>query len=362
MSNQELGIYFKLLCFSWMDDASLADDHEELALLVREPLEIFQHAWRRVGACFKSSEGVLRNPRLEEIRSGLSSYRDAQSENGKRGAATRWAKPKNGDPNGDHNGESMATLSKNDGDPNSESMATPSENGDPISNHNGDPNGDPNGNPNGDPNSESMATPSKNGDPNGESMATPSENDGDAMISPMARNSSPSPSPSPKLRSVSSLRSDTAEPDEKTADEKTADEVAKKARPQWEPSRPPSTLSVAIPAAPDALREYARWFMIEYGNVSDPAKQDKGMFEWVNALDALRTKGANTLTASRTFARARLNGGGRPLFGSMVKSVPPMFARTDTPKNVAGAYLGDPRGVTVPEDRQRSPRASLGLK
>ena len=328
MSNQELGIYFKLLCFSWMDDASLADDHEELALLVREPLETFQHAWRRVGACFKSSEGVLRNPRLEEIRSGLSSYRDAQSENGKRGAATRWAKPKNGDPNGNHNGESMATLSKNDGDPNSESMATPS----------------------------------KNGDPNGESMATPSENDGDAMISPMARNSSPSPSPSPKLRSVSSLRSDTAEPDEKTADEKTADEVAKKARPQWEPSRPPSTLSVAIPAAPDALREYARWFMIEYGNVSDPAKQDKGMFEWVNALDALRTKGANTLTASRTFARARLNGGGRPLFGSMVKSVPPMFARTDTPKNVAGAYLGDPRGVTVPEDRQRSPRASLGLK
>ena len=70
MSAAEVGAYILLISYCWREGA-LPDDHEELALLSRMPLEQFEKSWeKRLGRCFvqRGEDGQWVHPRLEAER------------------------------------------------------------------------------------------------------------------------------------------------------------------------------------------------------------------------------------------------------------------------------------------------------
>lgn len=106
MTNAEVGIYIRLLCYAWLDEG-LPTDHDELATMARESRSTFEKAWKRVGRCFEIVDDRLVQPRLERVRAEQREYRDRQSQAGRAGAEKRWRadgdpivspSPKNGDP------------------------------------------------------------------------------------------------------------------------------------------------------------------------------------------------------------------------------------------------------------------------
>lgn len=88
MTNAEVGIYIRLLCYAWLDKG-LPTDHDELATMARESRPVFEKAWRRVGRCFVMVDGRLVQPRLERVRAEQDEYRARMADRSRRGVEAR---------------------------------------------------------------------------------------------------------------------------------------------------------------------------------------------------------------------------------------------------------------------------------
>jgi uncharacterized protein YdaU (DUF1376 family) len=91
MSNTEVGIYVRLLCFCWLE-GTLPLETVSLAHMARMPLKQFTKLWERsiVRTCFKLAEdGRLHHKRLDEERNKQADFRRRQSDKGKASAASR---------------------------------------------------------------------------------------------------------------------------------------------------------------------------------------------------------------------------------------------------------------------------------
>lgn len=101
------GAYADLLFWSW-DNGPLPADAEGLRSILGCREVEFDQVWPAISDKFVESPdgcGKLVNLRLEEVRSKYVSYRQRQSEGGRKGAAATWGKKKRatGKPNGkDH--------------------------------------------------------------------------------------------------------------------------------------------------------------------------------------------------------------------------------------------------------------------
>ena len=96
MTAEEVGAYIRLLCYQWVKDG-LPNDPAKLAVLAGCHGNASAMPLHKFGTC---QDGMLRNPRLEQIRKANAEYREKQAENGKK----RW----------DHSkevGSAMASLS-----------------------------------------------------------------------------------------------------------------------------------------------------------------------------------------------------------------------------------------------------------
>jgi uncharacterized protein YdaU (DUF1376 family) len=98
MSNEEVGVYIRLLAASW-DKGALPLDMTRLARLAGvSSVKRFTALWEAVeGKWARTRDGYV-NERLEQQRAELSEFSDKQSANGKLGAKKRWAR--DGKPNG----------------------------------------------------------------------------------------------------------------------------------------------------------------------------------------------------------------------------------------------------------------------
>ncbi len=108
-TNEEVGAYFRLLMYSWIN-GPLPNDTKELSSIAQCGVKKFAHNWKKLQTKFTSAPGdKLINKRLEETRKEQANYRKSLSEAGKRGAKERWKD--HGDPNGHPNevayGQSM---------------------------------------------------------------------------------------------------------------------------------------------------------------------------------------------------------------------------------------------------------------
>lgn len=91
MSNTEVGIYVRLLCFCWLE-GSLPLDTGSLARMARMPLKHFTKLWENtpVKQCFQMGEdGRLRHKRLDSERQQQDQFRRRQTD----AAASRWHMP-----------------------------------------------------------------------------------------------------------------------------------------------------------------------------------------------------------------------------------------------------------------------------
>lgn len=86
MTNEEVGVYVRLLCYQWSKGA-IPSDTDRLNLICCGNAK--PHAIAKFGLC---EDGMLRNERMEKERSKQAAFREKQAENGKK----RWlgnAKP-----------------------------------------------------------------------------------------------------------------------------------------------------------------------------------------------------------------------------------------------------------------------------
>lgn len=90
MTTEEIGCYWLLLCYGWLD-GSLPDDEAFLARLTRMSRARFAKAWKLVGQCFERREdGRLVNPRQERERAFQVEYRERMRDRSERANAARW--------------------------------------------------------------------------------------------------------------------------------------------------------------------------------------------------------------------------------------------------------------------------------
>jgi len=112
-SNEEIGIYFRLLMCEWVN-GPLPNDISRLSRISSCGAKKFQKTFSKIQTKFtQNGEGFLINERLEKTRQEQDNYRKSQQESGKRGAEKRWKK--DGDPSGDPitkpNGRNIALQS-----------------------------------------------------------------------------------------------------------------------------------------------------------------------------------------------------------------------------------------------------------
>lgn len=94
MSNEEVGIYAKLLFNQWID-GSIPDDIEELANMCGCQKDVMTKAWQRLSACFtEDGGGGLYNEFLEEVREEQKDRSEKRSRAGKAGAAAKHSSGK----------------------------------------------------------------------------------------------------------------------------------------------------------------------------------------------------------------------------------------------------------------------------
>jgi uncharacterized protein YdaU (DUF1376 family) len=95
MNNFQLGGYFKLLCYMWMeDDCTLPNDNDELAALSG----LSGADLEKVLRCFvalRSPSDRLAHKRLIEEREKQDGHREKMSDAGRKGNEKRWGKPLN---------------------------------------------------------------------------------------------------------------------------------------------------------------------------------------------------------------------------------------------------------------------------
>lgn len=108
MTSEEVGGYIRLLCHQWTK-GGIPDDEDRagrMAGLLGSP------SLRYVLAKFEKdpADGLLKNKRLESVRSEKEAYIKGQRESGLKGALARWGDGKSdSEANGKHDGELMAT-------------------------------------------------------------------------------------------------------------------------------------------------------------------------------------------------------------------------------------------------------------
>jgi len=109
MTDQEVGAYMKLLCHQWVNHGIPADQ-SRIEHLVSSSGDDFKEVWMTLKSKFKKGDnGKLYNPRLEEIRAELKSYKQQKSDAGSAGAAARWeGHVKKGDKDSETNGNAIA--------------------------------------------------------------------------------------------------------------------------------------------------------------------------------------------------------------------------------------------------------------
>lgn len=107
MNFEERGIFDWLLDSCWLEDGIPADV-AEIARICGLPVRKMAKAWTRISCCFVAhprKPGWLTSPRLEKERASQAEHREARSEAGKKGAASRWLG--HGQEDGNANGNAM---------------------------------------------------------------------------------------------------------------------------------------------------------------------------------------------------------------------------------------------------------------
>lgn len=85
MSLTEVGAFVLLLCHSWLNHG-LPTDHKKIARYLKLSDQRFSRLWvGPLGECFIERRGRLVNPKQEDIRAGLDTYRVKQSLKGRLG-------------------------------------------------------------------------------------------------------------------------------------------------------------------------------------------------------------------------------------------------------------------------------------
>lgn len=85
LTDAETGLFMRLLCVQWLE-GGLPNDEDTLRGYSRGRTSLV-----KVKTKFKvGGDGLLRNERLEEIRSAQMAYKEKRSQSGKTGANTRW--------------------------------------------------------------------------------------------------------------------------------------------------------------------------------------------------------------------------------------------------------------------------------
>lgn len=108
MSMAERGVYITLLSTCWLEK-SLPSDLEALARTVGLPAAVFRKLWPAVAVCFVAQDdGGLIHPRLEKERQKQATHKQRASDNGSKGAATRWQR------HSEANGVAIAHASQTD--------------------------------------------------------------------------------------------------------------------------------------------------------------------------------------------------------------------------------------------------------
>ena len=115
MTNEQVGIYTKLLALQWRE-GSIPDDMEKLGRMVGLQSNRNATVLPAVCECFTvASEGTLRNRRMEEVRQEQLGKLDQKSAAGKVGAKARWNKDLDAaalPPQSARNGETMQEEDK----------------------------------------------------------------------------------------------------------------------------------------------------------------------------------------------------------------------------------------------------------
>jgi uncharacterized protein YdaU (DUF1376 family) len=91
MSFAERGMYFEMLLEQW-ETGSVPASSADLAMLLGGSESVWSRAMPRLSQCFmtRRHDGRLVNAKLEAVRRAKNKFKKAQSENGVRGAMTRW--------------------------------------------------------------------------------------------------------------------------------------------------------------------------------------------------------------------------------------------------------------------------------
>lgn len=109
MSNDELGIYIRLLCKAWKEEpvGTIPDDDRILANWGKTTPAVWKRAKPSILRAFRAGDdGRLHQKRMESEWQKLLAHREERSRSGKKGADGKWHKPDAGD------GKQMAEPSK----------------------------------------------------------------------------------------------------------------------------------------------------------------------------------------------------------------------------------------------------------
>jgi len=91
MTDEELGVYVRLLCHAWLE-GSIPADMDRLAKMTRRRRPVFEKLWKAIGLCWRQSDddpGRLVQGRLEQERVKQRAYSATQSERAKAGVQVR---------------------------------------------------------------------------------------------------------------------------------------------------------------------------------------------------------------------------------------------------------------------------------
>ncbi len=91
MSNEQIGMYLKLLIYQW-EDGEIPSDIEEIAFICGCNAGAMATAWKKISPCFEPRNNGLANPFLEEVRTEQEKRMKRLSNAGKVGAEARWGK------------------------------------------------------------------------------------------------------------------------------------------------------------------------------------------------------------------------------------------------------------------------------
>lgn len=90
MTHEEVGVYLRLLCYSWLEDG-LPTDHKVLAKFLHATPRKFKSLWEAVGPCWYEDGDRYRQKRQEAVREAQRQHRLKSSEGGKKSAENRRA-------------------------------------------------------------------------------------------------------------------------------------------------------------------------------------------------------------------------------------------------------------------------------